>query len=133
MVVIQDCLGSSFLPPSPEWADMEERGEGKGRPGSKQFWRCNDDDGDDDEYVENGEVGDDSEIHDDYFNINDNDRVGNYEKQELIKGGPRTQNFSFPAQCHGGWTWCGVCSTRVNKQHLCWKKFFYSPMCSNNS
>ena len=29
------------------------------------------------------------------FNINDNDKVGNYEKQELIKGDPRTQNVSF--------------------------------------
>ena len=25
---------------------MEERGAGKRRPGSKQFWRCNDDDDD---------------------------------------------------------------------------------------
>ena len=50
---------------------------------------------DDDEDVENGEVGDDSNIHDDDVNFNDNNMVGNYEKQELIKGDPRTQNVSF--------------------------------------
>ena len=61
-----------------------------------------------DEDVENGEAGDDSKIHDDDVDINDNDEVGNYEKQELINGDLRTQNFSFedffPAPCHGGWT-----------------------------